>query len=40
MRGLTGVGVIDGLAVRCLTPDGDVLALCERFGVPVPEPYR
>ena len=52
---LTGRGVIDGVAVRCIAPEWlvkfhlgyehdendqhDVLLLCERFGIPVPDEY-
>lgn len=52
---LTGTGTIDGLSVRCISPEHmvkfptgyklresdykDVAALCERFGIEMPEEY-
>jgi lincosamide nucleotidyltransferase A/C/D/E len=56
VEGLQGIGSIDGLTVRCLTPElqlqfhlgyepddddrHDVAALCQHFGLAVPDAYR
>ncbi len=53
---LSGRGVINGRAVRCMTPEwlvashtgyelqdkdhADVAALCDRFGIPLPDEHR